>query len=182
MGQQPMGQQRGGQPEKGTHRTAAASFDDHLTTELRIALEDFHEVTGVAGWCAKECTAAGPELSTCARVCEDVADLAELNERLIARDSMFGPDVASTFVTVANEALAELERFQHHPQIAETMATIERTTNSCREVLRLVGRDTPSGQMARGDRTSARGGQMDARGSRMHAPGGRGQTGTGQQF
>ncbi|MCU4972367.1 hypothetical protein OB955_06405 [Halobacteria archaeon AArc-m2/3/4] len=126
----------------------AIRFDDHFTDELRLLLEDFDEVTHVTEWCATQCSAAGPELADCARICADIAELAELNEKLIARDSMFGPEVADLFVRVATDGLPELQRHQHHhPHVAETVATIERTINSCTSVLEMGGREQGRSQM-----------------------------------
>lgn len=149
-GQQMGGQQMGGQQGM---QGGAPSFEDHLTNELRILLEDFSEVTHVAEWCATECAYAGPELATSARICEDIAEVAELNEKLIARDSPFGPLVAQTFVRVANQGLPELRRYgQQHPQIAETVATIERTINSCTALLDSGGQQGMQGGQRMGGR------------------------------
>ncbi|WP_276254937.1 hypothetical protein [Halomontanus rarus] len=134
------GSHHGQQPQQMQTQQPATRFDDHFTDELRLLLEDFDEVTHVAEWCATQCSAAGPELADCARICADIAELAELNEKLIARDSMFGPEVADLFVRVATEGLPELERHQQrHPHVVETIATIERTINSCTAVLEMGG-------------------------------------------
>lgn len=123
---------------QGPQRASARSFRDHLSDELRIALEDFSELSHVTAWCAKECAAMG--IGTCARLCQDLAEIASLNEMLIARDSMFGPELADAFLRVAREALPELRRYQQrHPHITETIATLERTMNSCSTVLEMVG-------------------------------------------
>nr|WP_049895383.1 hypothetical protein [Halopiger xanaduensis] len=126
----------------------ARSFEDHLTNELRIALEDFTELSHVAGWCAKECAGMGPQMQTCARICQDIAEIAELNEKMIARDSMFGPELAETFIRVATEGLPDIRQYsRQHPHIAETVATIERTMNSCETVLGMVGQQGETGAM-----------------------------------
>lgn len=132
QGQQPGTQQGGTQTVR--------SYEDHLTDELRLLLEDFSELSHVTAWCAKECATGAPELGICARICQDLAEIAELNEMLIARDSMFGPEVADMFIRVASEGLSELQRHQQqHPHITETIATIERTMNSAETVLQQVG-------------------------------------------
>lgn len=142
MGGQGMGS---GTQSQGTHGQQAGmqpapSFEDHLTDELRLLLEDFSELSHITAWCAKECAAGAPELGICARICQDLAEVAELNEMLIARDSMFGPEVADMFIRVANEGLTELRRHQQqHPHITETIAAIERTMNSSESVLQQVG-------------------------------------------
>lgn len=122
------------------------SFKDHMTDELRIVLEDFGELSHVAAWCATECASGGPELGICARICQDIAEIAQLNEMLITRDSMFGPEAAELFLRVAAEGLPELRQHQqHHPHIAETIATLERTMNSCETVLQQVGQGSQTG-------------------------------------
>ncbi|WP_310907275.1 hypothetical protein [Natrinema sp. 1APR25-10V2] len=141
-GQQPM---TGGQQMQGRQ-----SFESHLTNELRIALEDFTELSNVADWCAKECASEGRQLATCAQICHDIAELADLNESLIARDSMFGPEVAETFVRVATESLPELQQYQQHPHIAETISVIDRTIDSCSTVLGMVGGQATGGQQSGG--------------------------------
>ncbi|WP_326544635.1 hypothetical protein [Halopiger djelfimassiliensis] len=144
-GQQSGGQQMGGQSMQPQQ---ARSFEDHLTNELRIALEDFTELSHIATWCAKECSSAGPQLGTCAQICQDIAELAELNKKLIARDSMFGPEVADTFIRVATEGLPELRQYQQqHPHVAETITAIERTMDSCETVLGMVGQQMGGQQM-----------------------------------
>ncbi|OLZ42759.1 hypothetical protein A6E15_16235 [Natrinema saccharevitans] len=137
------------------------SFEDHLTNELRIALEDFTDLSHVADWCAKTCASEGPQLATCAAICRDIAELAAFNEKLIARDSMFGPEVADTFIRIARESLPELQQHQQHPHVAETISAIDRTMDSCTTLLEMVG----SQEMAtRGTQQS--GGQMGAGGRR----------------
>lgn len=149
QGQQPQtqGQQsqmQGQQPQMQTQSQGqqsmprGPSFEDHVTDELRIALEDFSELSHVAAWCATTCASGGPELGTCARICQDVAEIAALNEMLIARDSMFGPEVADTFCRIAAEALPELRRYDQHAHVSETIATLERTANSCESLLSQV--------------------------------------------
>lgn len=131
------------QPTQGTQggsqATPAPFFEDHMTDELWIALEDFGELSHVAAWCATRCASGGPELGRCARICQDIAEIAALNELLIARDSMFGPEIADAFLRVAAEGLPTLRRFQQrHPHVLETVATIERTMNACESLLQQV--------------------------------------------
>lgn len=128
-------------PTRGTQGGSQATFfEDHMTDELWIALEDFGELSHVAAWCATRCASGGPELGRCARICQDIAEIAALNELLIARDSMFGPELADAFLRVADEGLPTLRQFQgRHSHVLETVATIERTMNSCESLLRQVG-------------------------------------------
>ncbi|WP_322987038.1 hypothetical protein [Natribaculum luteum] len=165
------GQQMGGQQfgQRMAGRQPTAQFEDHLSNELRIALEDLNHVAHVAEWCARECATAGPQLADCARVCHDVSELAEINERFIARDSPFGPELADLFVRTAIEGLPELEQHeQQHPHITETISAIDRAIDSCETVLQTVGQETqPTG----GQRTQG-----------MQSMGGQQMQGSGQQF
>ncbi|SEW26458.1 hypothetical protein [Natrinema salifodinae] len=192
-GQQPMsgGQQMGGQmmepqgqgmsgQQMGTQTQPQGrmTFENHLTNELRIALEDFTELSHIADWCAKMCASEGPQLATCAAMCRDIAELAEFNEKLIARDSMFGPEIADTFIRIAEESLPELQQYQQHPHVAETISAINRTIDSCTTVLGMVGggqamgTQGPSGgqQMESQAMSGRQTGQMS--GQQMEQPGG----------
>ncbi|ELY65494.1 hypothetical protein [Natrinema versiforme] len=167
-GQQMTQQGMGSQPTQGRQ-----SFENHLTNELRIALEDFTELSHIADWCAKMCASEGPQLATCAAICRDIAELAEFNEKLIARDSMFGPEIADTFVRIATESLPELQQFQQHPHVAETISATDRTIDSCTTLLEMVGGD----QQMRGQQQTS--GQQSMGGQQM---GGQQSTGGGQQM
>ncbi|AGB29990.1 hypothetical protein Natpe_0039 [Natrinema pellirubrum DSM 15624] len=177
-GQQPTsgGQQTGGQQSMGGGQRMGSqgtqgqrSFEDHLTNELRIALEDFTELSHVADWCAKMCASEGPQLATCAAICRDIAELAAFNEKLIARDSMFGPEIADTFIRIAREGLPELQQYQQHPHVAETISAIDRTIDSCMTLLELVsGGQEMGGHQSMGTRgTNQSGGRMDTGGRPM---------------
>ncbi len=182
-GQQPGGHGTGGQQlteQMGGQQTGtqARSFEDHMTDELRIVLEDFSDLSHVAAWCATECAAGPPELGTCARVCQDIAEIAELNEMLIARDSMFGPEAADMFIRVANEGLPELQQYQQrHSHVAETVATIERTMDSCASVLQQIGQGSQMG----GQTSDTRMGGQQTGGHRTSGSGRRGRTSGGRQ-
>lgn len=109
------------------------TFEDTLTREMRVALHDFVEVATVCNWCADECL-GHPEMEECARNCRDVADLALLNVEFLARDSVFGVDVAETFVVAAEEC----ERIctQHpDPHCQECASVLRRAIDSTRAML-----------------------------------------------
>ena len=139
------GQMSGGQMEMGQQGTQAQlipqtgrSFDGDLTGELHAALEDFEKVADVTRWCIDNMIDEGPHMSTCIRVCQDVGDLAELNDRLIARDSIYGLEAAMLFASVAEDALQEIERHQN-PHCQETAATIRRALDSTYNLLEAFG-------------------------------------------
>jgi hypothetical protein len=136
MGQQTQGmgqQQLGG----GFHAT--------LPTEFRTALEDFAKVTQIAEWCADKCIEEGPQMAECARACEDLADLAELNEKLIARDSIFGPQVAEAYLQVTQQALPILQQFEQSPHVGETLSAVTRSIDSIEYLLSTIGYQPTTG-------------------------------------
>lgn len=132
MGQGTAGRQASGQG-------IGLTLDDVLTGEMRLALEDFAETAQVCEWCADQCIAeADPMMVECIRLCRDVADLARLNLALLARDSIFGPDVAEPFATAA-EACAD-ECAQHrHDHCQECARVCRQAAASTREMLATLG-------------------------------------------
>lgn len=131
MSQQPMGQQQMGQQGGQFHAT--------LPPEFRNALEDFAKVTQIAEWCADRCIEHGQQMADCARACEDLADLAELNEKLIARDSIFGPQVAEAYMQVAQQALPTLQQFEQSPHVSETLSAVTRSLDSINQLFSSIG-------------------------------------------
>jgi len=59
---------------------------DRLTDDERECIEICNEATQVCEWCADECL-GDEEMEECARRCRDVADIASLHARLVARGS-----------------------------------------------------------------------------------------------
>lgn len=110
------GQQMGGQ-QTGRQRMAPSGapgvrLDDNLTSEMRFALYDAHEAVKTCEWCADQCL-GDSQMEQCARLCRDVADIGALMEHLIARDSIFLPEIAETFLESAEECAMECERHEH---------------------------------------------------------------------
>lgn len=108
-------------------------FEDTLTSEMRVALHDFVQTATVCNWCADECLGM-QEMEECARLCRDVADLASLNVAFISRDSVFGFELAETFVHAAEEC--EQVCSQHpHEHCQECAATLRRAIDSTWKML-----------------------------------------------
>lgn len=113
-------------------------FEYDLTGELRTALEDFEKVADVTRWCIDQMIEEGPQMATCIRICQDIGDLAELNDRLIARDSIYGLEAAMLFASVAEDGLQEIQRHQN-PHCQETAAVINRALDSTYQLLETFG-------------------------------------------
>lgn len=109
-------------------------FVDHLTPEMRMLLDDSIEASQVAAWCADRCIEHGPEAGDCVRLCNEVAQIADLNANFISKDAFNVVPVTEAFVAVAEQAIVELEEI---PQVhaEETRAVLERAIDSARNVL-----------------------------------------------
>jgi len=123
---------------------ANLEFEDTLTSEMRVALHDFVEVTTVANWCADECI-HDPGMEECARVCRDIADLAALNVKFISRDSIYGAELAETFVAAAEDAEdVVVQHPEEHCQ--ETAAALRRAIDSTLAMLDSFEHEPIAGQ------------------------------------
>ena len=120
----PMGQQGG----------RGMTIDQALTPEMRTALYGFVEAAKVCDWCAEQCLDEGPGMAQCVRMCRDVVDLAELNFKFLARDSVFGSEVATTFVEAATECAQECSRHSH-PHCQECARVLDQSVQSVNEML-----------------------------------------------
>jgi len=163
-GQQPQqyGSQATGQPGQRGHGEAAASrpsgaggmgqtgqqmqgsaagglkLEEAISNEMRVALHDFVQAANICEWCAERCIDAGPQMAECVRLCRDVADIASLNVRLIARDSVFGPELAEVFARAAEACAQECAK---HPErhCQECAEVLPRAAQSTREMLSAFG-------------------------------------------
>jgi hypothetical protein len=168
---------------------AGQNFEYDLTGELRTALEDFEKVADVTRWCIDQMIEEGPQMATCIRVCQDIGDLAELNDRLIARDSIYGLEAAMLFASVAEDGLQEIQRHQN-PHCQETAAVINRALDSTYQLLETFGQpqlvrqveqqlhraheqfeqtemQAPAAQGMQGGQMGQQGGQMGQQGGQM---------------
>jgi hypothetical protein len=150
--QKPIGQSQGvggqtgtqfgsqtGTPHKTTHQQVGKQFESELTPELNTALESFDRVVEIASWCADKCIEMGPEMAECARLCDDLAELAELNEKLIARDSINGPEVAEAYLRVAQQGIPILQQYSQSPHVQETLQAVDLSINATNQLLTSIG-------------------------------------------
>lgn len=151
-GQQGIGQQMGQQGQTGGRQMGqtggqqmgqtggqqltqpGGQFDDQLPGEMRVALEDFEKAAKVCDWCADKCIDEGPQMAECIRLCRDVSDLGTLNTKLIARDSVFGPELAEVFANAAEECASECMRHQN-PHCQECASVLSRAVDSTYRLL-----------------------------------------------
>lgn len=144
-GSQGMSMSRTGQQAgETTGQQMGLTLEDALSGEMRLALHDFVQSAMVCEWCADQCLDEGPQMAECVRLCRDVADLAMQNVRFIARDSVYGPDVAETFAYAAEECARECSNHPHE-HCQECATTLRRAADSTWKLLDSIGH-RPEGQ------------------------------------
>jgi hypothetical protein len=82
---------------------------DDLSDEERECIEICNEAATVCEWCADECLGS-EEMEKCARLCRDVADIASLHARFMARDSNYSDRLAEACADVCEECAEECSR------------------------------------------------------------------------
>jgi hypothetical protein len=103
---------------------------DSLSDEQRECIENCNEATEVCEWCADECL-GDAEMEACARLCRDVADLASLHARFMARGSAYSTTLAAACAE-ACEACAD-ECSKHDAEHCQVCAEVLR---DCAETCR----------------------------------------------
>jgi hypothetical protein len=81
---------------------------DHLSEEQRECIENCTEATQVCEWCADECLGS-EDMEECARLCRDVADIASLHARFMARDSDYSGHLAEACAEACEACADECE-------------------------------------------------------------------------
>ena len=75
---------------------------DRLDEEERDCIEICNEAAQVCEWCADECL-GDADMEECARLCRDVADVASLHARFMARGSSYSGQLARTCAEACEE-------------------------------------------------------------------------------
>lgn len=86
---------------------------DHLDDDERECIEICNEAAAICEWCADECAGHGEEMARCIRLCRDVADIASLHARLMARDSNYSDQLAEACADVCEECASECDGHDH---------------------------------------------------------------------
>jgi hypothetical protein len=129
---------RTGGGQGGHHVGPDLALEDALSGEMRLALQDSLEAAKACEWCADRCIDEGPGMARCIRLCRDVVELATVSAAFIARDSIFGPEVAETFAAAAEECALECEQHPHeHCQACARV--LRRAVRSTRALLAAGG-------------------------------------------
>ncbi|MFC5972661.1 four-helix bundle copper-binding protein [Halomarina salina] len=86
---------------------------DHLSEEQRECIDNCNEAAQVCEWCADECAGHGEEMAECVRLCRDVADIASLHARFMARDSDYSGDLGELCAEACEACADECEQHDH---------------------------------------------------------------------
>jgi hypothetical protein len=106
---------------------------DHLSEEQRDCLENCFEAAETCEWCADECLDEDMDMANCIRLCRDVADIASLHARFMARESGYSENLAEVCAGLCEECAEECERHDHHH--CQVCADVVREcAESCREM------------------------------------------------
>jgi len=88
---------------------------------------------GSLEWCADECL-GDEEMEECARLCRDVADIASLHARFMARNSNYSKQLAEACAGACEECAEECERHDaEHCQVCAEVLT--ECAESCRNMM-----------------------------------------------
>ncbi|WP_266078259.1 hypothetical protein [Haladaptatus caseinilyticus] len=145
-----MGQQFGGQQASQQGKQQVTSYDELLPNDMRTALHDFSHLKKSCEWAAEQVHGQMPGETEIPRTLEDLAEIAELNEKLIVRDSRHGPEVAETFLKVARQDVQQLQQMaQQQPVLVTVVSDLQRTINSTTQMLGSLGQQV-GGQQSMG--------------------------------
>ena len=85
----------------------------HLTERERECLVRCREAAAACERCADESAPHGSEMVECVRLCRDVADVASLHARALARGSAHREALAGLCATVCEDCADECDRHDH---------------------------------------------------------------------
>jgi len=112
--------------------TEMGSNLEQLNDDERKCIELCNDATDACEWCADECL-GDPDMEECARLCRDVADIASLHARLVARNSPYSGQLAGICADLC-EACAE-ECGRHDDEHCQVCAEIlPKCAESCRQM------------------------------------------------
>ncbi|PSQ02620.1 four-helix bundle copper-binding protein [Halobacteriales archaeon QS_5_70_17] len=113
--------------------TDTISEIDHLSDDQRDCIENCLEAAEVCEWCADACADHGEGMAECIRLCRDVADVASLHARLMARDSEYSGHLAETCAELCEACAEECEQHDHdHCQLCAEV--LPECAESCRSM------------------------------------------------
>lgn len=106
---------------------------DHLSAQQRDCIDNCLAAVQACEWCADQCV--GDEaMAECARLCRDVADIASLHARFLARNSAYSAQFAESCARACDECAQVCDR--HDAAHCRTCVEVLREcAESCRAVM-----------------------------------------------
>lgn len=144
---EPYGQQQYGQTQGIGQQTQQSigqqgqskQFEEALPSELRLVLHDTNKLANVAEWTKSQLVSQGPQMQEVVRICDDLSDIAELNEKLIARDSIFGMQISRTLIEACQQALPQLQQYEQQPEVRELAGVVRNLVDSTQKEMQFLG-------------------------------------------
>lgn len=131
--------QQGGQQAQQGVQTQQQGYrlQDVQTPQEAAAMDAITRAIEICEWCAEQCIAEGnPAMADCIRLCEDVSELGELSQVLLARKSNYSMPVVQTFEQAMQACAQECSRHGHaHCQdcvsvLGESIKAIQQLTGT----------------------------------------------------
>lgn len=105
----------------------------HLSEAQRECIENCNEAAETSEWCADECI--GEEgMERCVRRCRDVADIASLHARFMARDSEYSGHLAEACAAACEDCAEECKQHDHHHHCQVNAEVLAECAESCRQM------------------------------------------------
>ncbi|EJN56954.1 four-helix bundle copper-binding protein [Halogranum rubrum] len=113
--------------------TDTVSEFEHLNDEQRDCIENCLQAAQACEYCADECIGEDG-MEECVRLCRDVADVASLHARFMARNSNYSTELAEVCAGLCEECAEECD--QHDADHCQTCADVLRDcAESCRSMM-----------------------------------------------
>ena len=105
----------------------------HADDDMQACIDNCLEAAQVCEWCVDGCAGEGEERARCIRLCRDVADIATLHARFMARNSGYHEELASLCAALCEECTEECQ--QHDDDHCQACAEVlPKCAESCREM------------------------------------------------
>ncbi|RZV11767.1 hypothetical protein BDK88_0648 [Natrinema hispanicum] len=105
----------------------------HSDEQMQACIDHCLEAAQVCEWCADASADDGEEMARCIRLCRDVADIASLHARFMARNSGYHDELGELCADLCEECAEECEQHDHdHCQACAEI--LPKCAESCREM------------------------------------------------
>lgn len=127
MGQQPT-TQFGQQGQQQTTQQVGQRFEEAVPSEIRMAVEELEKVSTVAEWAKTQAVQRG--LHRAANASDDIAELAEVQKKLIVRQSPLAGTIGQCVTQGIQQHLQELSQYTQEPTIQAEVQEARRAVQS----------------------------------------------------